>query len=208
MFAGANSAVTENAPKAVAPWSAGQSVLVGRTDKLNPPFAEMVNGAAGHALYFDDVDRPANAHPSAVILPALLALASERSDSGRELLDAHILGVEVMQRLGEARNMDHYLRGWLSTVKLGTLGAAAACARIARFDYANTASAISLGGSIASRASQTKAAILPSSYTLVSPRKTASWLALASRLASTPVTAPSAWPGRWARIALRNFRPR
>ena len=85
--------------------------MVGHADKLNPPFAAMANGAAAHALDFDDFDEPANAHPSAVILPALLALTSERSVNGCELLDAHIVVVEVMQRLGETVNMDHYPQG-------------------------------------------------------------------------------------------------
>lgn len=115
MFAGSHQAVTVNALKAVAAWGSGDSIIIGRSERLSPPFAAMVNGASGHALDYDDFDEPANAHPSVVIYPALLALAASRPFRGIDLLDAYIVGLEVMQRLGEAMNMDHYRRGWLST---------------------------------------------------------------------------------------------
>lgn len=150
MFAGCTRAVTSNALNAVRAWGSGNSPVVGRGLRLSPPFAAMVNGAAAHALDFDDCDVPANGHPSAVIFPALLALAGERRVSGMDLLDAHIVGVEVMQRLGEAMNMDHYRRGWLSTMTLGSIAAAAACARLGRFDHATTVSTLSLAASMAS----------------------------------------------------------
>ena len=150
LFAGAQQPVVGNALVAVSSWGSGDSLVVGHAEKLSPPFAAMVNGASAHALDYDDFDEPANAHPSAVIFPALLALAGEKSVSGVDLLDAHIVGVEIMQRLGEAMNMDHYRRGWLSTLTLGTLGAAAACARLSRLDFAKSAASLSVAASMAS----------------------------------------------------------
>ncbi len=150
MFAGSNQPVTQNALAAVGTWGLGEAVVIGQSTSLCPPFAAMVNGAAAHALDYDDYDEPANAHPSAVIFPALLALSAERRASGLDLLDAHIVGVEVMQRLGEAMNMDHYRRGWLSTLTLGSVASAAACARLCRLDYSSTVAALSLGASMAS----------------------------------------------------------
>lgn len=150
MFAGAAAAVTLNTLQTVRNWGPGDSVIVGHAAGLCPPFAALVNGAAAHAFDYDDCDAPANGHPSAVILPALLALAGEESISGRALLDAYIVGVEVMQRLGEAMNMDHYRRGWLSTLTLGSIAAAAACARLQQADHATAVAAVSLGASMAS----------------------------------------------------------
>jgi 2-methylcitrate dehydratase PrpD len=153
MFAGSRSSVAEKTLQSVIAWSSGDSVVVGQSVKLNPPFAAMVNGAAAHAFDFDDFydfDEIANAHPSAVIFPALLALAAEYPVSGMDILDAHIVGVEIMQRLGEAMNMDHYRRGWLTTLTLGSIGAAAACARLGRFDHATAAATLSLSASMAS----------------------------------------------------------
>jgi len=150
MFAGAAQAVTLNSIAAVKTWGPGVSPIVGHADRLSPPFAAMVNGASAHAFDFDDCDEPANAHPSAVIFPALLALAAERPTKGLDLIDAYVVGVEVMQRLGEAMNMDHYRRGWLSTLTLGSIGAAAACARLGRFDHAAATATLSLAASMAS----------------------------------------------------------
>ncbi len=150
MFAGATMPVSLNACAAVRDWSRGDSMLFGNAETLNPPFAAMVNGAAAHAFDYDDFDEPANAHPSAVIFPALLALAAEKPLRGIDILDAHIVGVEVMQRLGEAMNMDHYRRGWLSTVTLGSIGAAAACARLQKFDQERASDCLSLASSMAS----------------------------------------------------------
>jgi len=131
-------------------WGQGPATVIGRSTSLSLPAAALVNGAAAQAADYDDFDRPANAHPSAVIFPALLSLVANRPVSGRALLDAHIVGVEVMQRLGEAMNMAHYRRGWHSTLTLGTLGAAAACARLQGADRAGAIAALSLAGSMAS----------------------------------------------------------
>ena len=150
MYAGADQAVTQRSAAAVQGWASGSCRVFGTGHRLSPPFAALVNGASAHAFDYDDFDEPANAHPSAVIFPALLALAAERETRGLEILEAHVIGVEVMQRLGEAMNMDHYRRGWLSTLTLGTLGAAAACARFNRFDHATASAALSLAASMAS----------------------------------------------------------
>ena len=74
MFAGSNRAVTVNALKAVSAWGNGDSIIVGRSEKISPPFAAMVNGASAHALDYDDFDEPANALPSAVIFPNSMVL--------------------------------------------------------------------------------------------------------------------------------------
>lgn len=129
----------------------GRAPVAGSTRRLPAPFAALVNATAAHALDYDDYDVPANGHPSAVIFPAVLAAMDGASQTeGSCPLDAHIIGVEVMLRLGEAMNMDHYKRGWHTTLTLGTVAAAAACARVRGFDYSRAANAISLGASMAS----------------------------------------------------------
>ena len=150
MYAGSQSSVAVNALAAVSRWGSGNAPVIGHNMRLAAPFAALVNGAAAHAHDYDDFDEPANSHPSAVIYPALLALAADGESSGADLLDAHIIGVEIMQRLGEAMNMEHYRRGWLSTLTLGSLGAAGACARFAGFNRATAGAALSLAASMAS----------------------------------------------------------
>lgn len=147
---GSTQPVAARAWQAAQAWGPGSATVIGRSTRLSPPSAALVNGAAAQAADYDDFDRPANAHPSAVIFAALLAQAADCPVSGRALLDAHILGVEAMQRLGEAMNMAHYRRGWHSTLTLGTVGAAVACARLRGVNQGEAISALSLAGSMAS----------------------------------------------------------
>ena len=155
MFAGSRQEITLNSLRATSSWGQGESIVIGHNAELAAPFAAMINAAAGHALDFDDYDLPANAHPSVVIFPALMAIIGDKSVfsvpvSGRSFLDAYIVGLEVMQRLGECMNMTHYRRGWLTTITLGSIGAAAACARLTRLDKNKCEAALSLACSMAS----------------------------------------------------------
>ena len=52
---------------------------------LAAPWAALVNGTAAHALDFDDNFDPAKAHATAVLAPAILALAEQEGASGRAL---------------------------------------------------------------------------------------------------------------------------
>src|SRR5690348_11792884 len=96
--------------------------------------AALVNGVSGHALDYDDVNRSAIGHPSVVILPAALAAAQGVGASGRALLEAYVLGVEVMTKLGRAMGTAHYRAGWHATSTLGTLGAAMAAGKLFRLE--------------------------------------------------------------------------
>src|SRR5215471_9298877 len=64
--------------------------------------AALINGVSGHALDYDDVSRSAIGHPSVVVFPAALAAAQGAGASGRDLLGAYAVGVEVMTKLGRA----------------------------------------------------------------------------------------------------------
>ena len=133
-------------------WGAGGAVVAGTPHRLAAPWAALVNGTAAHALDYDDVLEISNAHVSAVLVPALLALGEERGADGAACVDAFIVGVEVMARLGKALNMTHYFKGWHTTSTLGAPAAAAACARLLRLDAAKATAALSLATSFASGA--------------------------------------------------------
>ena len=92
--------------------------------------AALVNGCAAHALDFDDVNLNISGHPSAVIAPALLALADVRESSGAELLMAFLAGYEFACRVGVLVEPGHYTRGYHATSTVGALGAALGCARL------------------------------------------------------------------------------
>ena len=152
MLAGADDAAPRAAHAGVARWGAGDATVAGSPHRLAAPWAALVNGTAAHALDYDDILEISNAHVSAALVPALLALGQERGAGGKSCVDAFIVGVEVMARLGEAVNMTHYFKGWHTTSTLGAPAAAAACARLLGLDATRTTAALSLATSLASGA--------------------------------------------------------
>ncbi len=134
---------------AIAPWGEGKAAVLGTALRAPAPWAALANGTAAHAMDMDDWDIPAASHPSAVLVPALLALGEERGADGQALLDAYIAGLEVLMRTGEAVNLLHYHRGWHTTSTLGALAAAAGCARLLRLDATRAGHALSIATSMA-----------------------------------------------------------
>jgi 2-methylcitrate dehydratase PrpD len=122
--------------------------LVGTTLAAAPADAALHNGAAAHALDYDDTNHPAYAHPSAVLVPVLLACAP-RGVSGPEALAAYVVGLEVFGKLGRALNVGHYARGWHPTATFGAVAAAAAAGRLLRLPAERLAAALGLAASAA-----------------------------------------------------------
>ena len=121
-----------------------QASIIGWNRRASMSQAALVNGAAGHALDFDDVLRAFMGHPTAPVLPALLALAERRGASGRDVIEAFAAGVELEARVGRMMTESHYARGFHSTATLGTIGAATACGRLLGFDADRMATAIGI----------------------------------------------------------------
>jgi 2-methylcitrate dehydratase PrpD len=123
------------------------ATVIGHGRAFSPRQAALVNGAAGHALDYDDVNLAMRVHPTTVILPGLLALAEARQRSGRALLEAFVAGYEAAGMIGRLLSADHYARGFHATGTIGAFGAAAACAHLLGLDEAATARAYGLAGS-------------------------------------------------------------
>ncbi len=115
----------------------------GRTSVLT---AALVNGAASHALDFDDTHRILSGHPTVPVLPAVGALAERDRRSGIDLLAALVAGIEVECRLGALLGAPHYDIGWHATATLGTFGAAAAVAHLLGLDEGSWRNALGLAG--------------------------------------------------------------
>ncbi|MEM8837604.1 MAG: MmgE/PrpD family protein [Pseudomonadota bacterium] len=150
MLLGRDAPVTLSALEASRNWGRGDVPVLGTEAFLPSPSAALVGGAAAHAFDLDDYTLIANDHPSAVLVPALLSEAARGATdlNGRDLLDAYLIGLEVIFRAGEAVNMGHYNRGWHTTSTLDSLGATAAIARLNRLTAKETASALSLTTSL------------------------------------------------------------
>jgi 2-methylcitrate dehydratase PrpD len=120
--------------------------LIGHPARVSPPQAALINGAASHALDYDDVNLAMNGHPTVTILPALVALAEARGASGRELLTAFVAGYETACRIGALVLPGHYAQGFHATATLGSFGAAAACAHLIGLNAETTAMALGIAG--------------------------------------------------------------
>ncbi len=125
---------------------APQASIIGHEVRLPTLSAALVNGAAAHALDYDDVNMAMPGHPSVAILPALLALAELKGSSGCEVITAFVAGYETACRIGAALQPGHYNLGFHATSTVGCFGAAAACARLLGLDTAATATALGVAG--------------------------------------------------------------
>jgi len=110
--------------------------------------AALVNGVAAHALEYDDVGLLG--HPSAVLLPAILAYGEYYGVAGAALLRAYIVGYEVWDRLIEREPNSYHTKGWHTTSVLGAVAAAAAVANLAVLDRWQCANALGLATAMSS----------------------------------------------------------
>jgi 2-methylcitrate dehydratase PrpD len=129
---------------------AGECHVLGTPLTTSAGFAALANGVAAHALDYDDMCFVSLAHPSCALVPALLAAGELAHADARTLLDAYVVGFEIECRLGRVMNPRHYhQRGWHCTSSIGTLGAAAAVARVLGLDAAATRHALGIAASSA-----------------------------------------------------------
>src|SRR5262245_57823770 len=133
--------------RVVTPGASGPCAVLGTHARASADAAALANGTAAHALDFDDMCFVSLAHPSAPLVAAALAAAELADASGRALLDAYVVGFEIEGRLGRTMNPRHYERGWHCTSTLGTIGAAAASARLLGLDVDATARALAIAAS-------------------------------------------------------------
>ena len=125
----------------------GQAAVLGRSERVDMASAALINGISSHTFDFDDTHLKTIIHPAGPVASALLALAETTGASGRELLDALVIGIDVACRLGNMMYPQHYDRGWHITGSTGTLGAAAACARMLKLSVDKTQMALAIAAS-------------------------------------------------------------
>ncbi len=126
---------------------APQATVLGRRDKVDLASAALINGITSHTFDFDDTHLKTIIHPAGPVASALLALAEHTGATGRQLLDALVLGIDVSCRIGNVMYPEHYDRGWHITGSTGTLGAAAGCSRLLGLDANRTAMALGIAAS-------------------------------------------------------------
>lgn len=110
----------------------------------------LINATAAHAIDFDDNFAPGMSHASAVLVPALLAVALAEKCSGSMLIKAYLIGLQAQAFIGDAVGYGHYTAGWHGTSTVGCIGSAAGVAALMGHDAAAIARTLSIAVSLAS----------------------------------------------------------
>jgi 2-methylcitrate dehydratase PrpD len=135
MLAGAVEPAARMVQAMAAEEGTGGCRIVGTPLETSPGLAALANGVAAHSLDYDDMCFVSLAHPSCALVPAILAAGEFAHAKTAALLDAYVVGFELECRLGNVMNPRHYhQRGWHCTSSIGTMGAAAAAARVLGLD--------------------------------------------------------------------------
>jgi 2-methylcitrate dehydratase PrpD len=148
-LAGSREEATTIVQRTVHSGANGPCLIYGGNHRTNCLDAALINGIAAHVLDFDDCSNTLGGHPSAPILPGLLALAEVINAGGTEVLLAYIIGFETEARIARGVNFHHYQKGWHPTATLGIFGAAAACGRLLKLSPERVATALALCVSMA-----------------------------------------------------------
>ena len=126
---------------------APQATVLGRSEKVDIANAALLNGISSHTFDFDDTHLKTIIHPAGPVASAVYALGELLGSTGREMIDAIVLGIEVSCRVGNCMYPDHYDRGWHITGTTGMLGSAAACSRLLKLSVEQTQMALGIAAS-------------------------------------------------------------
>ncbi len=130
--------------------SHAQASILGHGIKKSLTQAALINGAASHALDYDDTLFSFLGHPSVTMFPSLLALAEYNKKSGIDFLTAYIIGFKAGAVIGECAGMDHYMHGWHATSTIGHFASCAVCCRLMGLNTKQTQYALGIAGTQAS----------------------------------------------------------
>ena len=123
-----------------------EASVIGRGIRLDIFGAAFLNSMSNASRSYNDTHLRTVSHPTASVAAAILALAESRQVTGREFLEALVLGVEVQCRIGNvlatppARS--HFALSMIALV--GGVGAAVAAAKLLNLDEQRTLYAIGL----------------------------------------------------------------
>ncbi len=122
------------------------TILGSQCSKKSVSQAALINGAAAHALDYDDTLMSFFGHPSVTIFPSLMALSEWQEKSGLEFLTAYLVGLQVGAVVGTCAGYDHYMKGLHATSTIGHFASAAACSKLLGLDLEQTTNALGIAG--------------------------------------------------------------
>jgi 2-methylcitrate dehydratase PrpD len=120
--------------------------ILGRVERLDPLHASLMNGISSHVDDFDDTTPQNYIHPTSPVASAMFAYASANHVTGRDFVNAFVLGFEAESRIGNAVYPAHYDIGWHITGTAGIFGAAAAIGRLRGLSEQQMVWALGLAG--------------------------------------------------------------
>lgn len=125
--------------------------VFGTALRAEADLAVLCNAMSGHLHDFDDDEAQVSySHVSVPVLAAVWAEGERMGASGREVVDAYLLGVETMLFFGRLLNPEHYARGWHASATFGVFGAAAAVSVLRRLPLSGLAAALALAATMSS----------------------------------------------------------
>jgi 2-methylcitrate dehydratase PrpD len=124
-----------------------ETTVIGQGFRSSALHAAFANGTAAHALDFDH-SFTMMGQPTAPIIPAVISLGEALEASGRDLLEAYVVGFEVTAKLVYALRVSTQ-DGWHGPGTLGSFGAAAACAKLLKLDPPQIEMALGITASMA-----------------------------------------------------------
>jgi 2-methylcitrate dehydratase PrpD len=142
---------SEPAPQILAQYArracgTGPASVIGQGFRTSAPLAAVVNGTAADVFGFSDIVVPNMNHPSGAICAALIALGEELKNPGKALIAAHVIGVEIADKIGVGVKPGLQLKGWHPLAVLNTFGAAVACGKLLDLDAEKMACALGIAG--------------------------------------------------------------
>lgn len=123
-----------------------QATVVGSGRKTSAMMAALVNGTLSHALDLDDLHEASISHPTVTVAPAVLAVGENRRVSGKDLINAFVLGMEAEIRIGLAAGRPHYDKGWHATSTTGRFGAVVGAAKLLGLNVDQLVFALGIAG--------------------------------------------------------------
>jgi 2-methylcitrate dehydratase PrpD len=138
----------EIAVAALSPFAGpAQASLLGRRERFDIMNAAFINGVSSHIFDFDDTHLKTIIHPAGPVASAILALSEMQPVSGKDFLNALVLGVETECRIGNAVYPNHYDIGWHITGTAGVFGSAAAVGKLLNLNEQQMVWALGLAAS-------------------------------------------------------------
>lgn len=143
--------MTESAPQLLCRFVREQggeprASVLARNFKTSAPYAALVNGTAGDIVGWSDISVIQMTHPSVSICPAVWAIGEQLHAPGQAVLLAHVLGVEVADKIGAGVKPGFQLKGWHPLAVLNTFGCAVASGKLLGLDVEKMCNALGIAG--------------------------------------------------------------